>query len=110
VWGYRLRNMKILCLKAPLMLALALYGVVAPVAARSWDDLDEGETEIYGREREEKLPLRLFFVQKEKWEGHEALHILSGFMVIPITPATAATACCPSITGCRAKPITATGS
>ena len=68
--------MKILCLKAPLMLALALYGVVAPVAARSWDDLDEGETEIYGREREEKLPLRLFFVQKEKWEGHEALHIL----------------------------------
>jgi hypothetical protein len=76
VWGYRLRNMKILCLKAPLMLALALYGVVAPIAARSWDDLDEGETEIYGREREEKLPLRLFFVQKEKWEGHEALHIL----------------------------------
>lgn len=46
------------------------------LTARSWDDLDEGEVEIYGREREEKLPLRLFFVQKEKWEGHESFHAL----------------------------------
>jgi hypothetical protein len=48
----------------------------APLAARSWGDLDDGEHEIYGREREEKLPIRLFFVQKEEWENHHAFHIL----------------------------------
>lgn len=50
--------------------------MTATADARSWDDLDEGEIEIYGREREEKLPLRLFFVQKEKWEAHESFHAL----------------------------------
>ncbi|MFO1471479.1 MAG: hypothetical protein U1F27_10610 [Turneriella sp.] len=37
------------------------------VDGRPWRDLDEGEHEIYGREREEKLPIRMFFVQQEKW-------------------------------------------
>lgn len=46
------------------------------VSARSWGDLDEGEHEIYGREREEKLPIRFFFVQKEDWKDHYAFHIL----------------------------------
>lgn len=43
--------------------------------SRSWSDLDEGEHELYGREREEKIPIRLFFVQREKWPEHEALHV-----------------------------------
>ncbi|GAB4422088.1 MAG: hypothetical protein OHK0011_00490 [Turneriella sp.] len=59
-----------------LLLIFLHVGLVNPITARSWDDLDEGETEIYGREREEKLPLRLFFVQREKWQDHDALHIL----------------------------------
>jgi hypothetical protein len=45
------------------------------LSARSWSDLDEGEQEIYGREREQKLPIRLFFVQREHWDNHDALHI-----------------------------------
>lgn len=55
--------------------ALLLLLSATAADARSWDDLDSTEHEIYGREREEKLPLRLFFVQREKWEGHDALHI-----------------------------------
>lgn len=55
--------------------ALLLLVATAAADARSWSDLDATEHEIYGREREEKLPLRLFFVQREKWEGHDALHI-----------------------------------
>ncbi len=63
----RLRLYRALCL-------CALWG--GPLAARSWGDLDAGEHEIYGREREEKLPIRLFFIQKEEWENHHALHVL----------------------------------
>ncbi len=37
---------------------------------RSWDDLDEGEHEIYGSEREEKFPLKAFFMEKEVWDNH----------------------------------------
>lgn len=58
-----------------MLLLLLSLGLASPMTARSWDDLDEGETENYGREREEKLPLRLFFVQREKWQDHDALHI-----------------------------------
>lgn len=58
-------------------LALFALGVsFSAVEARSWRDLDEGEHEIYGREREEKLPIRMFFIQKEKWENHESFHAL----------------------------------
>lgn len=55
----------------PCFLAATL---LSPLAARSWSDLDEGEHAIYGREREEKLPLRLFFVEKEQWQDHYAFH------------------------------------
>lgn len=48
----------------------------ATIEARSWSDLDADEHEIYGREREEKLPVRLFFIQKEKWAEHESFHFL----------------------------------
>ena len=41
------------------------YGI-----CRSWYDLDEGEHEIYGSEREEKFPVKAFFLEKEQWEGH----------------------------------------
>jgi hypothetical protein len=58
------------------LLFFAILCATSTIDARSWNDLDEGEVEIYGREREEKLPLRLFFVQKEKWEGHESFHAL----------------------------------
>ena len=57
-------------------LAAALVCLTPALDARSWDDLDEGEVEIYGREREEKLPIRLFFVQKEKWDNHDSFHAL----------------------------------
>lgn len=57
------------------LLALTLLLVTFGLEARSWRDLDEGEHEIYGREREEKLPIRMFFIQQEKWDNHDALHI-----------------------------------
>jgi hypothetical protein len=37
---------------------------------RSWDDLDEGEHEIYGSEKEEKFPVKALFWEMEKWENH----------------------------------------
>lgn len=37
---------------------------------RSWYDLDEGERDIYGSEREEKFPVKAFFAEKEQWEDH----------------------------------------
>ncbi len=52
----------------------AILMLCSAAEARSWRDLDEGEHEIYGREREEKLPIRMFFVQQEKWEAHDAFH------------------------------------
>ena len=58
------------------MFFLLLIFTAGAAHARNWSDLDANEQEIYGREREEKLPLRLFFVQREKWENHDALHIL----------------------------------
>ncbi len=62
---------RLFCFRTILFAGLVLCSAVD---ARSWRDLDEGEHEIYGREREEKLPIRMFFVQQEKWEGHEAFH------------------------------------
>ena len=57
------------------VLALILLTLLtSPATAGSWADLDEGEHEIYGREREEKIPIRLFFVQKEQWENHYSFH------------------------------------
>ena len=38
--------------------------------SRSWDDLDEGEHDIYGSEREEKFPVKAFFMEKEVWDNH----------------------------------------
>ncbi|HPS59433.1 MAG TPA: hypothetical protein PK514_15120 [Spirochaetota bacterium] len=40
------------------------------VYARSWDDLDAGEHEIYGSEREEKFPVKALFMEMEEWENH----------------------------------------
>jgi len=45
---------------------------------RSWDDLDEGEHEIYGSEREAKFPVKALFMEKEQWENHYSL-MLFGF-------------------------------
>ncbi len=67
--------MRMYYFKAFVLAAALLFAIPQP-QARSWDDLDEGEVEIYGREREEKLPLRLFFVQKEQWQDHESFHAL----------------------------------
>ncbi len=38
--------------------------------SRSWDDLDAGEHEIFGSEREEKFPVKALFMEMESWEGH----------------------------------------
>lgn len=59
--------------RTALLVFFTLY-VVSAAEARAWRDLDEGEHEIYGREREEKLPIRMFFIQQEKWEDHNAFH------------------------------------
>lgn len=59
-------------LRGALLLAL-FYS--APLYARSWEDLTEGENTAYGREREKKFPVRLFFLEIEKWQDHDAFHI-----------------------------------
>ncbi len=43
---------------------------------RSWDDLDEGEHEIYGSEKEEKFPVKTFFMEKELWDNHSSIMVL----------------------------------
>lgn len=61
-------NMKKFIIIAAFLLSTVLnyqYGF-----CRSWDDLDEGEHEIYGSEREEKFPVKAFFTEKELWENH----------------------------------------
>jgi len=43
---------------------------------RSWNDLDEGEHKIYGREKEEKFPVKAFLIEKEVWENHYSYMVL----------------------------------
>lgn len=43
---------------------------------RSWDDLDEGEHEIYGSEKEEKYPHKSLFWELESWENHYSNMVL----------------------------------
>ncbi|MCL2154409.1 MAG: hypothetical protein FWH53_01955 [Leptospirales bacterium] len=64
---------KYIILIAALFLALCCYEYGF---ARSWDDLDEGEHKIYGREKEEKYPIKAFFIEKEEWENHYSLMVL----------------------------------
>jgi len=56
------------------IIVILLFFTASAIEARSWSDLDADEHEIYGREREEKLPVRLFFIQKERWAEHESFH------------------------------------
>lgn len=51
-----------------------LLGAAGAVRAASWDDLDEGETKIFGSEKEQKFR-DMFFIQREKWENHHSLMI-----------------------------------
>ena len=44
--------------------------------SRSWSDLDEGEREIYGSEREEKFPIRTLFMEMERWDNHYSFMFL----------------------------------
>jgi len=60
--------MKIYIVTAAVLLSVILN--CEPGICRSWGDLDEGEHEIYGSEREEKFPTKAFFVEKEAWENH----------------------------------------
>ena len=57
-----------------LLFIASLLLLVAAGAARaaSWDDLDEGETKIFGSEKEQKFT-DMFFIQREKWENHPAI-------------------------------------
>lgn len=38
--------------------------------ARSWDDLDSGEHDIYGSEKEDKFPVKTLFMEIEEWNSH----------------------------------------
>ncbi len=60
-------------MKKYIIAALVLLSIVLNYESgicRSWDDLDEGEHEIYGSEREEKFPVKAFFMEKEVWDNH----------------------------------------
>jgi len=61
------------CKLVILLFIASLLLLVAAGAARaaSWDDLDEGETKIFGSEKEQKLR-DIFFIQREKWENHRS--------------------------------------
>ncbi len=62
-------------LKRVLLITIMVLAASIAVHARSWDDLDEGETEVYGSEKDSKYPINALFVEKEDWEGHYALEI-----------------------------------
>ncbi len=57
------------------LVILSLLSVYQSGICRSWDDLDEGEHEIYGSEKEEKVPINMFIIEKEDWKDHYALNI-----------------------------------
>jgi hypothetical protein len=40
--------------------------------ARSWNDLDENETKIFGSEKEKKYSINAFIIEKEKWKDHSS--------------------------------------
>ncbi|MFH0977610.1 MAG: hypothetical protein V1874_17665 [Spirochaetota bacterium] len=53
------------------LLSVLVFSVFADIAeADDWSDLDEGEHEIYGSEKDEKYPVNMLFLEKEKWSNH----------------------------------------
>ena len=56
--------------------ATMLASAATAVRAGDWSDLDEGEHEIFGSEKERKFPINAFFVEKERWEDHQSFHFL----------------------------------
>lgn len=44
------------------------------VNASSWSDLDEGEHEMFGSEKERKFPINAGVVEYERWENHRSFH------------------------------------
>ncbi len=57
------------------LLLFCLLVYASPVFSRNWDDLYQPQYNIYGKEREEKFPIRAFVVEKESWPGHKSLEI-----------------------------------
>ena len=55
---------------------LTIFALQNESLSRSWSDLNEGEREIYGSEREEKFPIRTLFMEKEEWDNHYSFMFL----------------------------------
>ena len=74
-----------ICIRFLLILIVSVI-IAIPLAARKtakedrkvgdFSDLFEEDHRAYGSERENKYPVKALVVEKEKWEGHESLHVL----------------------------------
>lgn len=68
---YNIKNSVFLAIVAAAILIMAL----TPLHAE-WEDLDAGEHDVYGSEKEEKYPVKSLFVEQEKWDNHYSLMVL----------------------------------
>jgi hypothetical protein len=50
------------------ILGLSFFTNIAE--GRDWSDLDEGEHDIFGSEKEKKYPVNAFLIEKEDWANH----------------------------------------
>jgi hypothetical protein len=58
------------------LILCALLISTQSLAARQWLDLYEQDQAIYGKEKEEKYPIQMFFFEREKWKEHSSFHII----------------------------------
>jgi hypothetical protein len=58
------------------LLGLIILSSVQSAQARSWDDLNEGETKVFGSEKEKKYPVNTPIYEHELWENHESRWVL----------------------------------
>ena len=41
-----------------------------------WEDLEAGEHDVFGSEKEEKYPVKSLFIEQEQWDNHYSLMVL----------------------------------
>ncbi|MEW6525259.1 MAG: hypothetical protein AB1444_01170 [Spirochaetota bacterium] len=53
-----------------------LFSFITTSLYAEWEDLEMGEHDVYGSEKEEKYPVKSLFVEQEKWDNHYSLMVL----------------------------------
>lgn len=61
---------------AIILYIVVLFSFIATPLYAEWEDLEAGEHDVYGSEKEEKYPVKSLFVEQEKWDNHYSLMVL----------------------------------